>query len=130
MGLAVVHVIGALGASFACGVLVLFIAAREQEQLQKRRLQDASIALRVAVAALDSDESLVPRLLQYSFQRFSAELPRNRLSDLSHSLSVVGTLSHAVRVVALGEILPRDELTQRTRSCMRRGAACGVSPCS
>jgi hypothetical protein len=57
-------------------------AAKEQERVQKRRLQDASLALGVPVGALESDETLIPRLLEYSSQRFSGELLRNRFSDL------------------------------------------------
>src|SRR5437870_1230198 len=82
MALAVVHVFGALIVSIAFGLLVLFIAAWEQERVQKRRLQDASIALGVPVAVLESDENLVTKLLEYSSQRFSGELLRDRLSDL------------------------------------------------
>lgn len=106
MGLAVVHIIGALGASFAFGILVVFIAAWEQERVHKRRLQDASIALGVPVAALESDESLVPRLLEYSSQRFSGELLRNRLSDLCGMVRTawgwLGTLIQVGIVVGVG----------------------------
>ena len=63
MALAFVHVVGALGASFAFGLLVLFISTWEQERVQKRRFQDASIALGVPVAALENDESLSPSSL-------------------------------------------------------------------
>jgi len=85
VALAIVHVVGALSAWFAFSLLVLFISAWEQERVHKRRLQDASIALGVPVSALDTEE-LVPRLLQYSSQRFSGELLRNRLSDLCGAL--------------------------------------------
>ena len=82
MGLAIVHVVGALGATFAFSLLVLVVGAWEQARLKKRSLQDASIALGVSAAALETDESLMPRIIQYSSQRFSGELLRNRLSDL------------------------------------------------
>ncbi|MBI2783953.1 MAG: hypothetical protein HYX64_07750 [Gammaproteobacteria bacterium] len=99
MGLAVVHVAGALGVSFAFGLLVLFIGAWDQKRVQKRRLQDASIALGVPHASLETDDSLDPQLLQYSSQRFSGELLRNRLSDLSGAVQTAwGWLSNLLQV--------------------------------
>lgn len=106
MGLAVVHVIGALGGSCAFGILVLLIAVWEQERVEKRRWQDASIALGAPVAALETDVSLIPRLLDYSSQRYSGELLRNRFSDLCGILRTgwgwLGTLIQAGIVVGVG----------------------------
>lgn len=82
MALAVFHVIGALVVSCALGALVLWLGAWEQKKVQKRRLQEVSIALGVPLASLESDDSLMPRLVDYLSQRFSSELLRNRLSDL------------------------------------------------
>lgn len=99
MGMAIVHVVGALGASFAFGILVIVIGAWEQERVQKRRLQDASIALGVPIAALESDEELVPSLIQYSSRRYSGELLRNRVSDLCGLLRTAwGWLSNIVQM--------------------------------
>ncbi len=108
MGMAIVHVVGSLGVTCAFGLLLLFIAAWEQDRVHKRRLQDASIALGVPFSALESDKSLVPRLLQYSSQRLSGEMLRNRLSDLCSILRTawgwLGTLVQVgiVVVVAVG----------------------------
>jgi hypothetical protein len=99
MAMAIVHVVGALGVTFAFGLLVLVIGAWEQERVQKRRLQDASIALGVPLASLDSDEDLIPRLIQYSSQRYSGELLRNRVSDLCGPLRTAwGWLSTLLQV--------------------------------
>lgn len=99
MALAIVHVVGALGLTFAFGLLVLFISAWEQERVQKRRLQDASIALGVPLASLENNDELIPRLLQYSSQRYSSELLRNRVSDLCGPLRTGwGWLSTIVQV--------------------------------
>lgn len=99
MALAIVHVVGALGLTFAFGLLVLFIGVWEQERVQKRRLQDASIALGVPLASLESDEELIPRLLKYSSERYSSELLRNRLSDLCGPLRMAwGWLSTLVQL--------------------------------
>lgn len=99
MGMAIIHVVGALGASFAFGILTLVIGAWELERVQKRRLQDASIALGVSIAAIESDEELVPSLIQYSSKRYSGELLRNRFSDLCGLLRTVwGWLSTIVQV--------------------------------
>jgi hypothetical protein len=109
MAMAMVHVVGALGVTFAFGLLVLVIGAWEQERVQKRRLQDASIALGVPLASLDSDkddEELIPRLIQYSSQRYSSELLRNRVSDLCGPLRTawawLSTLLQVGIVVAVG----------------------------
>jgi hypothetical protein len=89
MASAFLHVVGSLVAYLALGILGLFIAAWEQKRIEKRRLQDAAIALGVSVASLDTDESLVPRFVEYSSQRFSSELLRNRFSDLCGALRTV-----------------------------------------
>lgn len=105
MVLAVVHIVGALGVSLAFGLLVLFVGGWDQKRVQKRRLQDAAIALGVPVASLENDDSLLPRLIQYSSQRFSGELLRNRLSDLCGLLlsawGLLGTLLQVGIVVGV-----------------------------
>jgi len=99
MWMAIIHVVGALGVSFAFGILVLVIGAWEQERVQKRRFQDASFALGVPLASLENHEELVPRLIQYSSQRYSSELLRNRVSDLCGPIRTAwGWLSTIVQV--------------------------------
>lgn len=99
MAVAIIHVVGALVASFAFGILVLFIGGWEQGRVQKRRLQDASIALGVPLASLENDDNLIPRFLQYASQRFSGELLRNRFSDLCGALRTAwGWLSTLLQV--------------------------------
>ncbi|WP_309683021.1 hypothetical protein [Polaromonas sp.] len=99
MAMAIVHVVGALGVSFAFGILVLVIGTWEQERVRKRRFQDASIALGVPLASLENDEELIPRLIQYSSQRYSSELLRNRVSDLCGPLRTAwGWLSTLLQV--------------------------------
>lgn len=99
MGMAIVHVVGALGLTFAFGLLVLVLGAWEQERVQKRRLQDASIALGVPLASLENDVELFSRIIQYSSQRYSSELLRNRVSDLCGPLRTAwGWLSTLVQV--------------------------------
>ncbi len=92
--------------SFVFGLLVLFIGAWEQERVKARRLQDASIALGVPAASLETDDSLIPRLIQYSSQRCSDELLCNRLSDLCGALRTawgwLSTLLQVGIVVAVG----------------------------
>lgn len=99
MAMAILHVVGAIGLTFAFGLLVLLIGAWEQERVQQRRLQDASIALGVPVASLENDEELIPRLIQYSSERYSRELLRNRVSDLCGSLRTAwGWLSTLLQI--------------------------------
>jgi hypothetical protein len=86
MGLAIVHVVGALGASLAFGFFVLFIQEWEQKRMKRRRLQDAALAMGVPAAMLETDDSQVPRLIEHWSQRYSSELLSNRLSDLCGAL--------------------------------------------
>jgi len=106
MGLAIVHVVGALSVSFGFTLLILWVGVWEQKRARKRRLQDASIALGVPATSLETDDSLIPRIVQYSSQRFSAELLRNRLSDLCGALrtawGLLGTLLQVGVVAAVG----------------------------
>lgn len=105
MAMAILHVVGALGMSFVFGIVVLLIGTWEQERIQRRRLQDASIALGVPVASLENDEKLISRLIQYSSQRYSGELLRNRVSDLCGPLRTAwGWLSTLVQVVIVGGV--------------------------
>lgn len=80
--MALLHVVGALGLTVAFGMLTIVIGAWEQERILKRRTQEAAIALRVSVAALENEPDLMPDLMQYASQRSSDELLRNRVSDL------------------------------------------------
>jgi hypothetical protein len=86
VGLAVIHIVGALAASFAFGLLVFFVAAWEGKRSLKHRMQNASIALNVPATLLETDESFGPRIVQYALQRYSDELLGNRLSDLCGTL--------------------------------------------
>ena len=112
VALAIIHVVGALGVTFAFALLVLVIGAWEQERVQKRRIQDACIALGVPVASLENDEKLIPRVLQYSSQRYSSELLRNRVSDLCGPLRTawgwLGTLSQVGIVAGVGWYMYTD----------------------
>jgi hypothetical protein len=114
MVMATVHVVGALAATIALGMLALVLGAWERGRLQKRRLQDASIALGVPLASLEQeeDEDLIPRLIQYSSQRYSGELLRNRVSDLCGLLQTVwGWLSTFLQigiVVGVGWLIFSD----------------------
>lgn len=99
MGMAIIHVVGALGASIAFGILIIVLGVWEQQRVQKRRFQDASIALSVPVDVLENDEAHIPGLLRYLSQRYSGELLRNRVSDLCGVLrSAWGWLSNIVQV--------------------------------
>lgn len=106
MAVAIIHVVGAIVATLVFGILVLIIGGWEQGRVQRRRLQDASIALGVSLAELENDESLVPKVIQYSSQRFSGDLLRNRLSDLCGALRTMwgwlGTLLQVCIVVGVG----------------------------
>lgn len=105
MIMAIVHVVGALSLTSIFGLLAVFIGVSEQKRVQKRRLQDASIALGVPLSSVENDESLIPRLIQYSSQRYSNEMLRNRVSDLCGLLrSAWGLLGGLLQVGAVAGI--------------------------
>lgn len=80
-------------------MLTLLIGGWELERVDKRRRQDASIALGVPLASLENNEDVMPWLIQYSSQRYSSELLRNRVSDLCGPLRTAwGWLSTLVQV--------------------------------
>lgn len=112
MAMAIVHVVSALGLTVVFGLLVMAIGAWEQGRVHRRRLQDASIALGVPLAALESDEGLITRLTQYASQRYSSELLRNRVSDLCGLLRTVwgwlGALMQVGVVVGVGWYMYTD----------------------
>lgn len=104
MAIATFHVLGALAASFAFGLLVLVIGAWEQERVRKRRLQEMGIALGVPVASLENEE-LLPRLMDHLSRRYSSELLRNRLADLCGLVRLAwGALSTLVQVIAIAVV--------------------------
>lgn len=105
MVIAFFHVVGAIGLTIAFGVAALMFAAWQQTRIDKRRLQDAAIALGVPVSAIESDEQLTARLIQYSSQRYSSELLRNRIADLCGTLSIAWAwLSNIVQLCVIATV--------------------------
>lgn len=75
------HIAGAIAVLVAFGLGLIMLAAWEQERNQKSAFQEASFALGIPIDDLGKDENL-DRLIQYSAAKYSAELFRNRFSDL------------------------------------------------
>jgi len=85
MFIAFVHILGAVLATVAFGVTILFLASWELDKSGKKELQGFAFKLGVAEEDL-ADEKWMPRLIEvtadyYSYDRFS-----NRLSDLCGAL--------------------------------------------
>lgn len=81
MLIAILHIAGATLATFAFGVIVLFISSWEIERNNKAELQDLAIKLSVAIEDL-ADEKLASRIMELTSERFSNDRLSNRLSDL------------------------------------------------
>jgi hypothetical protein len=79
--IAIAHIVGSILAVLIIGLIFVFIASWEAERNQKHLLEDVSAKLGVVVDDLNNEE-LAPRILQFSSERFSSELLKNRLSDL------------------------------------------------
>ena len=79
--IAIIHIVGAIIVLLAFGIGILMLAGWESERNQKIALQEASLALGIAVSDLDKAEHL-EKIVQFAAARSSSELLRNRLSDL------------------------------------------------
>lgn len=99
---AIAHIVGSVVALVILGALLLFIGSWESERNKKRVLQEAAAKLGVAVDALN-DERLTDKIVQFSSERSSNELLRNRISDLCGVVRTSwGWLGSILQVVALG----------------------------
>ena len=95
------HIAGAIVVLVGFGVLLLFVTAWEVERNKRRLLEAAAIRLGVTLEQLDS-EALIPRVVEYSAERSSDELLRNRLSDLCGVIRTLwGWLASSLQVVVL-----------------------------
>jgi hypothetical protein len=105
MFIAFAHIAGAVVGVFAFGIVVVLIAAWEQERNRKAALDEASVSLGIAVDALDSPEHSA-RVLRFASERFSSELLRNRLSDLCGLISTAWAwLGNAAQVLVLVSVI-------------------------
>lgn len=101
---AIGHIAGALLTMLVLSIVVVIVSAWEIRRNQRQALEDASIALGVAVEDLESDE-FTPKVVQLSASRYSRELLRNRLSDFCGVLRAawgwMGLLVQAGIVIAV-----------------------------
>jgi hypothetical protein len=95
------HIAGTIFALVVFGVLLLFVTAWEVERNKRRLLEDAAARLGVTVEELDS-EAMISRVVEFSAERSSNELLRNRLSDLCGVIRTLWAwLGSALQVVVL-----------------------------
>jgi hypothetical protein len=105
MLIAIAHIGGTMLVLFILGVLNLWLISWESERNAKRRLQSAALALGGGVEQLEREE-MIPRLVQYSADRFSSELFRNRLADFCGPLRTVWVwLGSLCQLLALGAVV-------------------------
>ncbi|WP_268800018.1 hypothetical protein [Pseudomonas huanghezhanensis] len=81
MLIAILHTLGAVVATMAFGVIVLFISSWENERSKKVVQHKLAITLGVAVDDL-ADKRLFSRIIASTSERFSNDRISNRLSDL------------------------------------------------
>ena len=102
--IAIAHILGAIIVFIIFGIVVLTIAAWENDRNQKRVLEEMSIALGVHIGDLDNEE-LAPKILQLSYKKFSSELLRNRLSDFCGVIRTVwdwlGNIIQAIVLISV-----------------------------
>jgi apolipoprotein N-acyltransferase len=78
--IAVAHIVGSVFAVFIIALIGVSIASWETERNHKHFFEDISAKFGVAVDELESEE-MIPRIIQFSSERNSSELLKNRLSD-------------------------------------------------
>jgi len=78
---AIAHIVGAIVALGASGLVFLLIGEWEMKKIRKQVAEEASMALGVPIEDLD-DPKYAPQLLKLSVEKFSPELFKNRFSDL------------------------------------------------
>lgn len=78
---AIAHLLGALLATIALGVVTLLVAIWESKRNTKVEWVEIATRLGVAVESLE-DESITPRLIELISERFSNDRISNRFSDV------------------------------------------------
>ena len=98
---AILHITGAVVATFALGTGLHLAAAALQGRRTKRDLAEAALSLGIPVSALEDPEN-IPKLVKYSYSKFNSELFRNRISDLTGlMLKVWSWLGITLQIVLL-----------------------------
>lgn len=83
--IAIGHIVGAIIVLVAVGFGIIMIAGWENERNHKSALSEMSLSLGIPINELDNAEHH-SKVIHYLATRFSSELLRNRLSDLSGSI--------------------------------------------
>ncbi|BBP71102.1 hypothetical protein PHLH6_31060 [Pseudomonas sp. Seg1] len=101
MFIAVIHIVGAVLATVAFGVVVLLLASWEINRSGKQELQGFAFKLGVAEEDL-MVEGFTPRLLEMTADYYSYDRLNNRLSDLCGLIRTAwGYLSTVVQIAFL-----------------------------
>lgn len=88
MLIAILHIVGAILGTVALWMFVLFVSSWEMRRNNRAVMEDMSIRLGVAVEDL-ADESLSPRIIELTSERFSNDRFSNRFSDLCGSVRTI-----------------------------------------
>lgn len=88
MLIAILHIVGAILGTVSLWVFVLFVSSWEIRRNNRAVMEDMSIRLGVAVEDL-ADESLSPRIVELTSERFSNDRFSNRFSDLCGSVRTI-----------------------------------------
>jgi hypothetical protein len=105
MLMALIHIAGTVAALFAFGILLVWINGWEVERNKSRLLQELAAKLGTTVVQLEADAN-TSRLVQASFERYSNELLKNRLSDLCGVVRMIwGWLGSALQYGVLAYVL-------------------------
>jgi hypothetical protein len=79
--IAIAHICGALIVLIGLGFVALLISSWEIERNRKNEIENLTLHLGISIDDLEKEE-FSSKIIQFSAERFSNELLRNRLSDL------------------------------------------------
>jgi hypothetical protein len=84
---AIAHIVGAILATVALGMITLLIGMRHREKFSRTTLQEIATRLGIPVTDLD-DEKHISKTVEFMSERFSNDRFSNRLSDLCGWLQI------------------------------------------
>jgi hypothetical protein len=111
--IAIAHIGGSILAIFLITLIFSFVLLWETERNRKQLLEDIAAKHSVTVDDLNNEE-LTPNVLQFSSERYSSELLKNRLSDLCGVVRTIwgwfGALLQIAFLVGIGWVAFTEDL--------------------
>lgn len=116
---AVAHIVGSILAVVALWIVAVVIAAWETSHNERKAMDEIALHFGIPVDSLDADENS-SKIIRFASDKYSSELLRNRLSDLSGFLRTVwgwiGSLTQIAIVIGVSWFTFTDDLQNAVNS--------------